>query len=497
MRSNTVKKNSGITLIALVITIIVMLILVAVTISMAVNGGLFEYAGKAVGDTNNAMLAEQQLANGGIKVDGIWYDSIDDYLAKKPSTNQGENEEEGPVSIELSIAGTKVTTVPVPTGFTHTEGTIDTGYVIQDEDGNEFVWVPVDKNQKITLKVESEKDIQNIVLKDPMGEEIDLGLAEGNIGKSYNNTQIEPTYNGMYVVRVETEDGIVKEALTVRSLYAIDTLNDWYISDEGVEWFSLNMTGSVMGKEDAYGAVATQMMQYESLEVAMETNNCADIDEFITFVWTTMQWSQIEELTDYKAYVNDNGGFYIARYEAGAPTARISGSKTATVEEIKTANGIPVSKEGYAPYNNVTHTQAKGLAESMYEENNSYEVSLITGSGWDRTLGWIQETGSKSVQEIAGDSTSWGNYANAEFEISKGKYLDNNGQTYQEVSGTYKKPEEESILLTTGATTRNFANNIFDLAGNVEEWTNEAVSSGNLVGRGRCLQLLRLRHSSV
>ena len=78
--------NKGITLIALVITIIVMLILLSVTISMAVNGGLFNYAGKATGETKNAINAEQQLANGGIEVDGVWYDSIDDYLARKPAT---------------------------------------------------------------------------------------------------------------------------------------------------------------------------------------------------------------------------------------------------------------------------------------------------------------------------------------------------------------------------------------------------------------------------
>ena len=79
------RKNQGITLIALVITIIVMLILVAVTISMAVNGGLFDYAGKAVGETQNALDVEQQLANGAIQVDGVWYDSIDDYLSGKPA----------------------------------------------------------------------------------------------------------------------------------------------------------------------------------------------------------------------------------------------------------------------------------------------------------------------------------------------------------------------------------------------------------------------------
>ena len=78
------KTQKGITLIALVITIIVMLILVAVTISMAINGGLFEKAGKATGDTRNAMDAEQALASGQITIDGKTYASIDDYLAGKP-----------------------------------------------------------------------------------------------------------------------------------------------------------------------------------------------------------------------------------------------------------------------------------------------------------------------------------------------------------------------------------------------------------------------------
>ena len=58
------RQNKGITLIALVITIIVMLILVAVTISMAINGGLFDYAGKATSETENAIEKEQELANG-------------------------------------------------------------------------------------------------------------------------------------------------------------------------------------------------------------------------------------------------------------------------------------------------------------------------------------------------------------------------------------------------------------------------------------------------
>jgi len=52
------KGQKGITLVALVITIIVMLILAGVTISIIVNGGLFNQANNAVTTTKNYTLAE-------------------------------------------------------------------------------------------------------------------------------------------------------------------------------------------------------------------------------------------------------------------------------------------------------------------------------------------------------------------------------------------------------------------------------------------------------
>lgn len=65
------KSEKGITLIALVITIIVMLILVGVTITMAVNGGLFDYAKDAGTKTNGATANEQKLGNGTLSVNGV------------------------------------------------------------------------------------------------------------------------------------------------------------------------------------------------------------------------------------------------------------------------------------------------------------------------------------------------------------------------------------------------------------------------------------------
>ncbi len=65
-----------------------MLILVAVTITVAVNGGLFKHAGQATGETKNAINEEQQLASGRINIDGVWYDSMQDYVDEKPSADQ-------------------------------------------------------------------------------------------------------------------------------------------------------------------------------------------------------------------------------------------------------------------------------------------------------------------------------------------------------------------------------------------------------------------------
>ena len=473
MDRNKLNKNNGITLIALVITIIVMLILVAVTISMAINGGLFEKAGKATGDTKNAINAEQKLANGAIQIDGVWYDSIDDYLNGKPSTGGGTEK----LKIELSIAGTKATTIPIPDGFEHVEGTtIDTGYVIKNtSDGNEFVWVPVEKDQKITLNVTSEKDITEVKLYDPYGDEI-LTVADGEIETTYSNTNIEPTINGMYIAQVTTEDGIEEKTLVVRSLYALDTYNDWNTSEECAKM----MAG--LNKDQFWEAFATQVMGAESLEVAIRTVGCGSLDQFITILFG-QQTKKYEDLADYTESVKSNGGFYIGRYEAGATTVRTSGNDSDPVDAIKAANGIPVSKEGYAPYIYVTFDQALGLAESMYS-SSVFEVRLLTGAAWDRTLGWIYETTRKNITEIAGDSGSWGNYYYVEFEISKGKYSENNGSSYTAVSGTYKKAKEKSVLLTTGATTRNAVNNIFDLAGNVAEWTGEVYSSTKPTARG-------------
>ena len=82
------KKDNGITLIALVITIIVMLILVVVTIRIATDGKLFDYASEAAKKTQKEAGIEKELSNGNFD-DG---QSIEDIVNKALSTSETTSE---------------------------------------------------------------------------------------------------------------------------------------------------------------------------------------------------------------------------------------------------------------------------------------------------------------------------------------------------------------------------------------------------------------------
>ena len=75
------KSQKGITLVALVITIIVMLILVGVSVTVALNGGLFDTAEKAATNTEEALVQENRLDSGNVLIENAaaegGYDEID------------------------------------------------------------------------------------------------------------------------------------------------------------------------------------------------------------------------------------------------------------------------------------------------------------------------------------------------------------------------------------------------------------------------------------
>ena len=114
--------------------------------------------------------------------------------------------------------------------------------------------------------------------------------------------------------------------------------------------------------------------------------------------------------------------------------------------------------------------------------------TLCYGIQWDATLAFIGD------ENYNKDSTKKGNYQNNAWTINRetAKYITNPNSnttaTWTSISAeenkTKTKTATERILLTTGASEDFKTKNIYDLAGNVEEWTNEAVSTTNRVVRG-------------
>ena len=77
-----IQKQGGITLVALIITIIVMLILVAVSVNVLIKSNLIGTAEKAGNSYKTSSEQEQNLGNRLI-INGKEYSSIDDFVTKK------------------------------------------------------------------------------------------------------------------------------------------------------------------------------------------------------------------------------------------------------------------------------------------------------------------------------------------------------------------------------------------------------------------------------
>ena len=186
---------------------------------------------------------------------------------------------------------------------------------------------------------------------------------------------------------------------------------------------------------------------------------------------TSEQYTQLKQKMLKSVY--QNGGFYIGKYETGTETARTSGSSSTAPTDT------PVIKQNVYPYNNVTCSQAQTLATTKMESGDR-TTSLLFGVQWDLTLKYLETKGT-SQADLKTDSTNWGNYSNNAWSITNEnlKYAESKNYSLQPwTTATEKsKTSSKSILLSTGADESFSKMGIYDLAGNVFEWTLEYTSS--------------------
>ena len=159
------------------------------------------------------------------------------------------------------------------------------------------------------------------------------------------------------------------------------------------------------------------------------------------------------------------GGFYIGRYETGGL------SSTAVINKMNTDIG---SQNWYTMYKKCL---------TLKGNNNNITTMMITGSLWDETLDWIVSSGATNsegttltYQLVGSNSTTFGNYYNATFNyIAKDAEMP---------TATETKAISTSTRIPAGSAEYTKTNNIYDMAGNVWEWTTEAYSTYYRVCRG-------------
>ncbi len=225
----------------------------------------------------------------------------------------------------------------------------------------------------------------------------------------------------------------------------------------------LNITGF---SNDEYAKIETDLHTY--------TNDYRDgtsyKDEYYSDAVTGLTSAQYIELKQKMLKsVYQNGGFYVGKYETGIEDApKTSGSSSTAPTEM------PVIKQNAYPYNNVTCSQAQTLASNM--ESGNYTSSLMFGVQWDLVLKYLETKGTAQA-DLKTDSASIGNYYDNLWEITNenSKYAPNGSGWTSGARG--KKESKTGILLSTGASETFSKQGIYDLAGNVWEWTLEHATS--------------------
>ena len=185
---------------------------------------------------------------------------------------------------------------------------------------------------------------------------------------------------------------------------------------------------------------------------------------------TSTQYTELKQKMLKSVY--QNAGFYVGKYETGIEDAPKTSESSSTAP-----TETPVIKQNAYPYNNITCSQAQTLASSM--DSGNYTSSLMFGVQWDLILKYLETKGTAQY-DLSTNSTTWGNYYNNLWNITNvnSKYSTNYGINW--INEAYgQKNFNQSIILSSGASEEFAKQGIYDLAGNVWEWTLEGTSDSS------------------
>ena len=472
------KNNKGITLIALVVSIIVLLILAGISISMLTGqNGILTNATKAKENTEVASDLEFLQTKA--------YEAVTNYYVKGQTGSENEYilEELGKVSgVETSVS----------------QGTVK--YKGKTYDISEIIG-----NTNEQKAIEKEKGLKQVTVATATdaGDKAILSETDSDKNAKVRMIIVEKTTDGEKVKAVIPSGFYYVTGKPSTGLVISDKFDDDDNNSKGGNqfvWVPCN------GGKAKY--------QLHTYETANANDYNGAVDDTGNGGWRTYRYRNYSDWKDdggetvngqsvssVKANsVEKYGGFYVGRFEAGEPTtanfyndkdgstywqsttgddnySKTYRSKDETKDE-NSKNLLPVSKKNTPSWNYISQTKSKTVSENMYGESKIIKSYLIDGTAWDTTIQWISNSTGRSLTVGCKD---WGNYYDSAYTL-KGLYAKhnyNNGWIPALVykNGTYTKGSEYTEVATgvtvEGDSKRNSACNIYDMAGNMWEWTTE------------------------
>ena len=381
------KYEGGITLIALVVTVVVILILAGVSLNLVIgNEGILTRSKEATNKYEKQAENEQQGLN---DVDDWMDEQYGDTGMKKVTVNTKATKN-GTINGQEPNINNPI----IPKGYTPinagsatwgdgnsspAQSSIDNGLVIKDDNNNEWVWIPVEASVLSGMYASSNEGI----------------ALSGDVGvttKMYTKT---------------TTIGRTGDTVTLPR--STPNTTGWREPD--------------------------LVTNYDKDEAYYKTIFGFDTPKAMAEAFTADYANMISSIKKY-------GGFYIGRYELSN-------------EGVQKGKATLTSTNWYNLYKKCTTLNASDKVESK----------MIWGIQWDLACDFISK---KGEQKSITNSTTWGNF------------LDSTGNAAV-MDGETKKYGSKQV---TGFSEYWKANNIYDLAGNCWEWTQEANNTNSRASRG-------------
>ena len=334
-----IKKQTynGITLVALVITIIILLILAGITISTLTQSGLFGKAKEAKEQYSKAAAMEK-----------LQMEVLASYDA----------------SGDLDLAKLKE----------NITGNIDGAAI---EEGNEFPLTVTVDGEKFIVKENGEvshngKGTTAPAIDDP------IEKIKNTILSTTDNTTVTDLYGNLITIpagfKIKVDEDTNNATTVDKGIVIIDSEENEFVwipvgkiytdkerTEANAKTIELNRytfdeDGNPTAQNDA--AIVVGRYKYQELEVSIDENTVA------------------KSIVNFKKSVEENKGYYIGRYEA-----RKNSSETMTE---KVSDNV---------YNKVNQTGAAAAAREMYDNTKPFTSDLINSYAWDTATLFLQRCG--------------------------------------------------------------------------------------------------------